>query len=355
MTADAAPLAQGRKHEGRGAGHDNVFDRIDVRPRVATTSQSSQPEVWEGPTYYGRSQLKAAPFNVWMVGGYIFLAGLSGGAAGVATLAEAVRGERAAKLGRRGRYLAMLAPTFGSALLIADLHTPQRFYNMWRIAKPTSPMSLGTWILTSFIPGAVFGAASQALSDVMPKTRWLKSAARIGGAPSALSGAGLSIYTASLLAATSTPYWAAAPRALAVRFAASSIASGAAALVLAERDASNRDALNLALGAALTLEAAATLAHHRTVQGKGVGGALQTGWGRSEKALAEGLGIAVPIALHLASRFVHSQKAKRALNDLAAAAALGGSLALRISTLGVGAESARRPDVSFRFSQPENL
>ena len=33
---------------------------------------------WSGPTYYGRPQLKSAPFNNWIVGGYIFLAGLSG-------------------------------------------------------------------------------------------------------------------------------------------------------------------------------------------------------------------------------------------------------------------------------------
>ena len=36
---------------------------------------------WSGPTYYGRSQLKPAPFNNWVVGGYIALAGLSGAAA----------------------------------------------------------------------------------------------------------------------------------------------------------------------------------------------------------------------------------------------------------------------------------
>jgi hypothetical protein len=29
---------------------------------------------WTGPTYYGRSQLKASPFENPVVGGYIFLA-----------------------------------------------------------------------------------------------------------------------------------------------------------------------------------------------------------------------------------------------------------------------------------------
>jgi formate-dependent nitrite reductase membrane component NrfD len=355
MSADTAELARGHKAERMGASHDNLFDNVQKAPPVATTSQTDMPGKWEGPTYYGRSQLKAAPFNNWVVGGYIFLAGLSGGSAVISTLAETARRERAAQVGRRGRYLAMLAPTVGSLLLIWDLHTPQRFYNMWRIAKATSPMSIGTWILTAFIPSSALGAAAQFLADVLPAARWLKTVARIGSAPSAVTGSGLSVYTASLLAATSTPYWAAAPRALAVRFGASSIASGAAALVLAERDAANRDALNMVLGAALATEAAATVAHHRAVEAKGVGEALKTRWGKAEKALVEGVGIAAPIALHLASHFVKDRKSKQALSDLAAIATLVGSAVLRVSALGVGEESARRPEVSFRFSQPENL
>ena len=39
----------------------------------------------------------------------------------------------------------------------------------------------------------------------------------------------------------------------------------------------------------------------------------------------------------------------------ASLAVLAGSLILRISALGVGADSARRPEVSFRFSQPRGL
>ena len=42
---------------------------------------------WQGPTYYGRSQLKAAPFENWVVGGYIFCAGLAGASALISTIA----------------------------------------------------------------------------------------------------------------------------------------------------------------------------------------------------------------------------------------------------------------------------
>ena len=34
---------------------------------------------------------------------------------------------------------------------------------------------------------------------------------------------------------------------------------------------------------------------------------------------------------------------------------VAGSLLLRVSMMAAGDESARRPEVSFRFSQPENL
>ena len=353
MTAEAPPRP--RRAERWTGGHDNLWDRKERRPYVETSSEGSHPKTWEGPTYYGRSQLKAAPFNNYVVGSYIFLAGLSGGASIVSTMAETARGRRASGVGARGRYLAVLAPSIGALLLIWDLHTPQRFYNMWRIFKTTSPMSLGTWILTAFIPPSMLGGLAQFGADVWPRWPWLRPAARIASAPSIVPGAGISVYTASLLAATSTPYWAAAPRALAVRFGASSVVSGAAALVLGERDEANRTALNLVLGGALVTEFAATLAHHHTVEKAGVGGSLKSRWGRIERIAVEGVGILLPLGLHAASHVARDRRTRDVLSDLAAVAALAGSAILRVAALAVGEESARRPEVSFRFSQPENL
>ena len=60
-----------------------------------------------------------------------------------------------------------------------------------------------------------------------------------------------------------------------------------------------------------------------------------------------------PIALHAAS-FVLSRR-PGALSGLASLATLAGSLLLRVSIMSAGDESARRPEISFRFSQPENL
>ena len=335
---------------------DSLHDAEDPVAYVATTSEAAMPKRpgWAGPTYYGRSQLKTAPFNNWVVGGYIFLAGLSGGAALVSAVAEAVQGERAAGVGRRGRYLSMLAPSLGSLLLVWDLHTPQRFYNMWRIFKTTSPMSLGTWILTGFMGAAVPAAAGQLASDVLGLRGPGRLARRLS-IPAAVGGAGISTYTPALLAATSNPYWAAAPRALGVRFGASSIASGAAALALGERATATRRTLTAISALALLVEGAATLVHNRAVKDKGVGEALDCRWGRIEETAVTGLGLLLPLALFATARLIRDERRAAAVSDLASAAVVAGSALLRVSTLAIGDESARRPEISFRFSQPENL
>jgi hypothetical protein len=123
-----------------------------------------------------------------------------------------------------GRTIALAGAVLGGILLIIDLHTVPRFYNMLRIFRPSSAMSIGTYVLMIFgfwslvVPCAQFAGLS-----------WL---AAFGGAIASVAGWGMMTYTAALLSSTSTPLWAAAPRLLAVRFAASAMATGAAALVM---------------------------------------------------------------------------------------------------------------------------
>lgn len=309
-------------------------------------------EGWDGPTYYGRPQLKKAPFNNWVVGAYIFLAGLSGAAALVGALAS--RHEQGRPTLRRARYLSLLAPTLGSALLVWDLHSPKRFYNMMRVAKATSPMSIGTWTLLGFSGFAAAAAAVQFITDRVPGTGWLRGLGRVAQVPAAVTGAVLSIYTAALLAATSTPIWAAAPRSLAARFGASSIASGAAALAMGEQSRVLRRRLDALTVGALAVELVAAQSSHRAYHRTNVHEALDSGWGRVEGAGATGAGVMLPLALHTALFLVGSRR-DGGFARLARLAVLGGSATLRVSMLGLGGVSAERPGVSFRFSQPENL
>lgn len=325
-------------------------DKPEVPPDTADHSQPKR-EGWDGPTYYGRSQLKASPFNEWIVGGYIFFAGLSGSAMLLSGIAGLVRGARARATVRNGRYLSLLGPMIGAPLLILDLHTPQRFYNMLRIAKGTSPMSIGTWILMAFSGSAGVSAAGQFFSRFLPFMRYAAGAAHV---PAAGAGAGLATYTATLLSATSTPYWAAAPRALAVRFGASSVAAGASALALLEPDNGTRRSLEKVAALALATELAASLAADKIYEETGVAGARDGNWGVAERFGVTLGGVVLPLGLFTAGLVMKGEKG-RSLTTGAALGAIAGSALLRAAVIGLGDDSARRPEVSFRFSQPENL
>lgn len=318
---------------------------------------SARAEIYDGPTYYGRNQVKPAPFNNWMVGTYIFLAGLSGAAQIISTLANIAQGGRAESVVRRGRYLALLAPTLGASLLVFDLHTPQRFYNMLRIFRPTSPMSFGSYILSLF--GVCSGATAmlQFLADRASNGRIWRGLASVCQLPAAIAGAGLGTYTASLLSATSTPLWAAAPRDLAARFASSSMASGAAALSLLEPGRRWGTSLDRITVAALAAELAATMASTRTYREKGVAEPLEEGaWAAAEKYGVVGLGVLAPLGLHASSLVLtHKPGTPRTLSKVASLAVLVGSALMRVAIMAAGDESARRPEISFRFTQPDNL
>lgn len=324
---------------------------------AASRSQRDLPRHpgWTGPTYYDRPQLKAAPFNKPVVGGYLFLAGLSGGAALLTAIIERTRGRADADVVRRGRYLALLAPTLGPLLLIFDLHTPQRFYNMLRIAKATSPMSIGTWILMAFSAFAGLAAVAQFFADHVPLLGFMRGPAKACQVPAAVAGAGLATYTASLLSATSTPAWAAAPGQLAVRFGASSVASAAAALALGAWRRKTRRTLETVACAALAVEGAATALSAGAHRDRGIAAVSHSEWAHIETAGAIGLGIVLPVALYAASRLRGRSPSADTLSDAGSLAVLAGSLILRIATLGVGDDSANRPEASFAFASPRNL
>jgi protein NrfD len=299
---------------------------------------------WDGRTYYGRPQLKSAPFNAVLVGTYVFLAGLSGAAQVLATALDRAAISGAEPTVRRGRLLSLLAPTIGTVCLIFDLHTPKRFYNMLRLVKATSPMSLGSWALVAFSGASVAIAAPLVGPTGWRGSGWLQGLARMAQIPAALAGGVLATYTASLFSATSAPLWAAGVKGLAVRFAAASMASAASALRLVQPGGRRRRDLDTVAVAGLAVELAAILASDRMQQLAGV---------RNTVSSRDITGVAVPLGLFLASRMLprHAQ----AVSQVAAVTALAGSLLMRIGVIRDGEQSAERPDVSMRFAQPNNL
>jgi polysulfide reductase-like protein len=173
----------------------------------------------DGMSYYGQPIIKQP---VWTreIAAYFFTGGLAGASAGLAYLS----GE--GPLARRAWATALAGAGVSSPLLIADLGVPSRFLHMLRMVKVTSPMSIGTWILSSFSL-CTAGAALHALTGKIPRT------AAVCRPASALLGLPLATYTGALIAQTSVPVWHEARRHLPVVFAAgSALSAGAAATVL---------------------------------------------------------------------------------------------------------------------------
>lgn len=205
----------------------------------------------EPQSYYGRPVLKQP---VWKpeVPLYFYAGGLAGASAGLA-LAAGLSGN--GELERRARINALIALAASPPLLISDLGRPERFLNMLRMFKVTSPMSVGSWILAGF-GGATTLAAGSEFTGLVPEGAG--TAAKVAAAALGLP---LATYTAGLLANTSVPVWHGARFTLPFVFAGGSAASAGAAATIATplRHAAPARRLAaggaaLAVGAALVME-----------------------------------------------------------------------------------------------------
>src|SRR5699024_12219505 len=81
---------------------------------------------------------------------------------GAAVLAAGAQLTGRVALRRSGRLAALGTAGLGAVALVRDLGRPERFVNMLRTLKVTSPMSVGSWILTAFSTGAGVAAAAEA-------------------------------------------------------------------------------------------------------------------------------------------------------------------------------------------------
>jgi len=273
-----------------------------------------------GRGYYGRPVVKEP---VWKpeVAVYFWLGGLAGMSA-VLSFAGRLTGRPV--LARRALLTACLAALGCPPLLIADLGRPERFYNMLRVLKPTSPMSVGTWLLSSFSAAVATAAAA----EVSPRLRPL---GRLAEAAAALLGLPLATYTAVLVSDTSVPAWHEARRHLPFVFAGGAAASaGAAASVLLPVRESGPARFLAVFGAALELAAARLMESSLGALGR------HYREGPAEKAAraARRLTLAGAVLMAAGGR-------RRPGAAAAGALILAGSLAQRFAVLRAGAPSAR--------------
>lgn len=164
--------------------------------------------------YPGRRVLKR-PVWAWEVPVYFFAGGVAGASA-LLGLAADLAGNRV--LARNARLAALAGAAVSPVLLTSDLGRPGRFANMFRVFRPTSPMSVGSWLLAAF-SGA---SAAAAASDLTGRARPL---GRLAGAAAGLIGPALVTYTAVLVGQTSVPAWERARTRLPGLFAASAAAA----------------------------------------------------------------------------------------------------------------------------------
>jgi hypothetical protein len=276
----------------------------------------------DGPGYYGQPIVKAAPWKP-EIGVYFFTGGLAGASSVLAAVAR-VSGQHV--LARHARHWALAGLGPSPALLIEDLGRPERFANMLRVLKPTSPMSVGSWLLTLYAPVAT---VSTLLADV-------DRAPHLGAALDVLAGAlgsGLTTYTAVLVSDTATPVWHEARHELPFLFAASAAASAGAATALTAPPHSGRPARWLGVTATLAETAIGRLMEQRLGP---LGSARQQGRAGTFRHASEILSIAGAVLLAAGRR-------SRVVTAVGAVSILGSALSQRLCVLESGKNSADDP------------
>jgi hypothetical protein len=196
--------------------------------------------VAEPRNYHGEPVIQE-PTWTWEIPLYFYTGGMAGASAGLAWLAD-LRGNET--LAERAWAVSLGAVGVSPVLLISDLGRPARFLNMLRMFKVTSPMSVGSWVLSG--SGTTTGfAALYAWTGLFPR---LGRAAR---PLAALLGLPLSTYTAALVANTAVPVWHNARRELPFLFASGAATAAGAATVMACPPELAAPARRLAIGGAV--------------------------------------------------------------------------------------------------------
>jgi hypothetical protein len=274
-------------------------------------------------SYYGRPIIKEP---VWQpeIPVYFFTGGL-GGASSVLSLVARVSGNEL--LARRSIYIGAAADAVSPLLLISDLGRPERFLNMLRVFKVTSPMSVGSWILA--VSSA--GSSGAAFLNAIGRLRRIGDVART---VSAVSGAPLAVYTGTLISDTAIPVWHEARRELPFLFGSSAASTAGAAAAIAVPTRAAAPARRLAIGGTL-VENAIMLAMEKRL------GLLGEPYRRGEAGRYAK--VAKACTLGGATLLAVAGRRSRLASAAGGALVLAGEMALRWSVFKAGFQSARDP------------
>ncbi len=278
----------------------------------------------EFTSYYGRPILKKPTWSAVDIAGYIFAGGLAGA---TSMLAAGAQYSGRPALERRSKVVALAAISASVVALVHDLGRPERFLNMLRVAKPTSPMSVGSWILSFYGPLAGASAASNVLG-ILPR------AGRACGVGAAVAGAAVATYTGVLLADTAVPTWHDAHESLPFVFAGSAAASAGGIAAALAPVAEAAPARRLAVGGAV-LETVMSLKMERS--GKLSAETLHQGRAGTLLRLSKACTVGGAVGLALGGR--HS----RLVSTMCGLAVAAGSALLRFGVFEAGVASTLDP------------
>ncbi|GAA5160505.1 nitrite reductase [Ornithinimicrobium tianjinense] len=271
---------------------------------------------------------------------YLFIGGVAAGSGLIAAGAAAT--DRPVLL-RNSRYTAMTAVALSGAALVADLGRPERFLNMLRTVKLTSPMSVGTWILSGYAAFAGVTTAAEAaravrlprrgaLATVQRTLEILDTPATVG---QALFGPPLAAYTAVLLSDTVTPVWFESRSHLPFVFVASAaMASGGVQMVLGPTSETGPVRRFALLGVGTDLLAMHRLEQH--LDGLDLREPLETGAAGRKLRLAKLLTVAGGVGTLVAGR-------SRTVSVVSGVALAAASALTRFGIVEAGIESAKDP------------
>ncbi|WP_160050403.1 NrfD/PsrC family molybdoenzyme membrane anchor subunit [Nocardiopsis sp. FR4] len=274
-------------------------------------------------SYYGKPVLNQIVWAAPDIGGYLFLGGLAGASSVLAAGAE-LTGRPG--LARPLKYTALGAISGSTVALVHDLGRPERFVNMLRVFKPTSPMSVGSWILLAYGPMA--GAAA-----VASATGWFPRVGRLATLGAGAVGPLVATYTAPLFCDTAVPAWHDGYRYMPFVFASSAAsAAGGMGLVTAPPGQSG-PARRAAVGGALVETAVSTVMERRM----GLSGEpYRTGRAGALMRAAKALTLAGAAGAVLGRR-------SRVASAVSGAALLAGSACTRLGVFYAGRQSAADP------------
>ncbi|AYY15618.1 polysulfide reductase [Actinobacteria bacterium YIM 96077] len=302
-----------------------------TRASTTTSTRASESGV-EYRSYYGQPVIKRPTWKTPDVPVYFFLGGLAGGSSVLAELGELSGRFR---LARAGQVTAAAASAGSVFALIHDLGRPERFLNMLRVFKPTSPLSVGSWVLASYGTLAGAGAVSR-VAGVLPP------AGRCATAGAAALGPVMTTYTAVLVADTAVPAWHEGYRELPFVFAGSALASAGGLGMLAAPREAGPARLAAVAGTGMELAADRLMSHRLGFLAEPYHHGRAGRWMRAGKVLgAAGAAGALGALVREPGR--RGGRVASVLSAISASALLASSLCTRFGVFEAGRASADDP------------